>query len=108
MVINCAYLFDKYISRNGLSGMQYNDRRYSDLQGYVGKTFYPDINGYTIVCLLGGEVGQPYFLCAHVSLASTVCLTPLEVILHFDDNKMPIRDVNYKQSRKIFDIKNQN
>lgn len=88
--------------------MQYSDKRYSDLQGYVGKTFYPDLNGYTVICLLGGEVGEPYFLCVHTYFTHVVCLSPLEVLPHFNDNKMPLDDDAFTQSKKVFHLKQQN
>lgn len=73
------------------------DNHFTELEKYVGKTFYMDYNEVDVLLVLGGEAAPPFFLCKWKWSDSVYCADPMDVIVHFDDNYNPIKDLEYPE-----------
>lgn len=70
-----------------------SSKRSVELERYVGKTFQLLYSEVEVVYLLGGEGGPPFFLCKWKYTDNVYCADPMDVIVHFDDNYNPIKDL---------------
>lgn len=75
-----------------------SDNHFDALEFYVGKHYYIDFNKVHIEFLLGGDEGPPFYLCRWDWSDEVFCASPLEILVHFDDDSNPIKDFDFDEN----------